>query len=356
MQSLKITPVIMSGGSGTRLWPLSHSSKPKQFHALTSNITMLQETILRVTSTEEIHFLPPVIICANSHRDIVDEQIRAIDRPIAKLVLEPFGRNTAAAAYIAASVVNDLDPMSLVLLLPADHVVADPISFMKVIAAAAEVARSRIVTFGIEADGPETGYGYIKKGDFLSNGVFTVRKFAEKPDRDTAIRYLSEGDYTWNAGIFLFSPQIMMQEMNKYAPNIADQSAKSLEKSSLDGSVVALDPNAFDQCPSEPIDIAVMEKTSLAAVAPCNMGWADVGSWSELHRIVAHDVDDNFLHGAVAVIDSSNNLIWSEGPPVAVIGVSNLVIVSTKEGVIVLPMDRSQDVKIAVSAIKELKY
>jgi mannose-1-phosphate guanylyltransferase/mannose-6-phosphate isomerase len=351
----KITPVILSGGAGTRLWPLSHWAMPKQFHALGSERTMLQDTVLRVKDSEPLTFAPPVIICAEDHLATINVQLAAVDRSAAKIVLEPFGRNTAAAAYIAAAAVRDLDPTSLVLLLPADHVIVDPEAFMRVIATAAKTAASHIVTFGIEADRPETGYGYIQKGDRLDEGVFAVRRFAEKPSRERAEQYLAEEDYVWNAGIFLFAPDVMLREMAKLAPNIAEKAGLALTGAVSHGQVVRLDREAFGACPSEPVDIAVMEKTQLAAVAPCCMGWADVGSWSEIYRLGTKDTAENLLHGDAVAIETSNSLIWTDGAPVAVIGVDNLVVVSTSEGLLVLPMDRAQDLKLAIAAIKALR-
>ncbi len=355
MTNCKITPVILSGGAGTRLWPLSHPGMPKQFHALGSERTMLQDTVLRAKDSGALTFAAPVIICAEDHLATIDEQLAAVDRAAAKIVLEPFGRNTAAAAYIAAAVVRDLDPTSLVLLLPADHIIADPEAFMRVIEAAARTAADHIVTFGIEADRPETGYGYIQQGDRLDEGVFAVRRFAEKPSRERAEQYLAEGNYVWNAGIFLFAPDVLLSEMATLAPNIAEQAGLSWSRAATHGRVVRLDAEAFKACPSEPVDIAVMEKTQLAAVAPCSMGWADVGSWSEIHRLGTKDAAANLLHGEAVAIETSNSLIWTDGAPVAVIGVDNLVVVSTSEGLVVLPMDRAQDLKLAIAAIKALR-
>lgn len=355
MKPCKITPVILSGGAGTRLWPLSHPGMPKQFHALGSERTMLQDTVLRAKDSEALTFVAPVVICAEDHLATINEQLAEVDRAAAKIVLEPFGRNTAAAAYIAAAAVRDLDPTSLVLLLPADHIIADPEAFMGIIATAVRTAASHIVTFGIEADRPESGYGYIQQGDRLDEGVFAVRRFAEKPTRERAEQYLAEADYVWNAGIFLFAPEVMLSQMAALAPKIAEQAGLSWSRAATHDRVVRLDAEAFKACPSEPVDIAVMEKTKLAAVVPCSMGWADVGSWSEIHRLGTKDAAANLLHGDAVAIETSNSLIWTDGAPVAVIGVDNLVVVSTSEGLVVLPMDRAQDLKLAIAAIKALR-
>lgn len=352
MTAISITPVILSGGAGTRLWPLSHGDMPKQFHALASERTMLQDTALRTTSGDGVSFEAPVVICAQPHRAEIVRQLAEVGITAARIVLEPFGRNTAAAAYVAASVVAELTPGSLALLLPADHVIANPTAFRKAMGEAAETAKTRIVTFGITPDGPETGYGYIQQGATLDGRVFEVARFAEKPSRAVAEAYLAEGGYSWNAGIFLFAPSVMMAEMAIHAPAIAEKSLLALTRGQGDGTALELDPEAFAACPSEPVDIAVMEKTALAAVIPCAMGWADVGSWSELHKLGPKNGDDNLLHGAAVAVDTRRALIWADGPPVAVVGLDDIIVVSTPQGVIVLPMDRAQDVKIAVAALK----
>ena len=354
MNPISVTPVILSGGAGTRLWPLSHAEMPKQFHALASDLTMVQDTALRTISGDGIQFEPPVVICAQSHRGEILRQLAEVGVTPSRVVLEPFGRNTAAAAYIAAAVVADVMPGSLALLLPADHVITEPSAFRQAIARAADTARGRIVTFGITPDGPETGYGYIQQGDALSPGVFRVARFAEKPCRKVAQAYLAEGGYSWNAGIFLFAPSVMMSEMAALSPAIAERSLLALTRGVNDGATQQLDAEVFAACPSEPVDIAVMEKTALAAVIPCVMGWADVGSWSELHKLGPHDGNGNLVHGSAVAIDTSNALIWADGPPVAVVGLSDVAVISTPQGVIVLPLNRSQDVKKALEAVKAL--
>lgn len=352
--TLSITPVILSGGAGTRLWPLSHNGAPKQFHALASTRTMLQETALRTLPGDDIAFNAPVVICAEAHAETIRTQLTDIGLTASRIVLEPFGRNTAAAALIAAAVVADIAPDSLVLLLPADHVVTDPAAFRAAIQRAAATARGRIVTFGIQPNGPETGYGYIQAGEALSEGVFKVSRFAEKPSREVASEYLAEGGYSWNAGIFLFAPKVMLSEMTRHAPDIAAISQKSLPGTADADGVLLLDADIFAACPSQPVDIAVMEKTDLAAVAPCDMGWADVGSWSELHRLGPLDAHGNLTHGRAVAIDSRNTLVWSDGPPIAIIGMNDVIVVSTPQGLIVAPLNRAQDVKLAVEAVKQL--
>lgn len=352
MSEIRITPVILSGGAGTRLWPLSHDGAPKQFHALASERTMLQETILRVRDGFGLRFSAPVIIAAEGHEAAIRAQLSDIGVTPARIVLEPFGRNTAAAAYIAASIAAEHAGPRLVLLLPADHVMTKPDAFLRAIAASAQTAQSRIVTFGVTPTAPETGYGYIQQGEALATGVFDVRRFAEKPERAVAEAYLAEGGYFWNAGIFLFAPEVMMSEMDRLAPDIARQAAKALKLGDVGPDRLRLDADAFLACPSAPVDVAVMERTRLAAVTPCDIGWADLGSWSELHRLGPKDHNDNLIHGNALAMDVSRSLIWSDGPPLAVIGCRDIIVVSTPQGVIVLPADRAQDVKNAVEALK----
>ena len=316
---------------------------------------MVQETAARFQANSWVSFGAPMAICAEAHKDLIERQFAMDGVTLAALALEPFGRNTAAAAYIAARMVEDAAEGELVLLLPADHVIADIDAFHEVISRASRVAQERIVTFGIKPDGPETGYGYIQSGAALVDGVHQVKRFAEKPNAQTATAYLAEGGYAWNAGIFLYSPQVLVSEMRKLAPDIARYAEAAYKGAEHRGASFVLDPVPFRLCPSQPFDIAVMEKTDLAAVAPCEMGWADVGSWSELWRLGPHDEKTNFSRGEAVFIDTSNSLVVSEGVPVAVIGLNNMIVVATDQGVIVLSMDRAQDVKAAVEALKARK-
>ncbi len=344
----------MSGGSGTRLWPLSTPEKPKQFHALGSDETMLQDTCRRMADEHGLVFLPPVIICSAQHADEVQTQLDAIGVVPGAIVLEPCARNTAAVAAVAARLTAELYPDALVLLLPADHVMRDPSAFRAAIARAALVAVDRIVTFGIEPERPETGYGYIQRAEALSVGVYAVARFTEKPSFELAHTYLAEGGYDWNAGIFLFSPQVMAAEMDRHCPDILESATAALAAATRKGAVIRLDGDLFSRTPSESIDIAVMEPTDRAAVTPCSAGWADVGSWSELWRLMEGDVHGNVVQGDAVVHDTWGSYVQGDGLTVAVVGLTDIIVVASQGAVVVLPKARSQDVKALVDGVKQL--
>ena len=342
----------MSGGSGTRLWPLSTTAAPKQFHALATPNSMIQETALRLTGDG---FLAPIAICGRGHLDLVTSQLAQIGRDPQAVILEPMARNTAAVAALAALSAQELTPGALVLMAPADHVIAQPKDFVAAIEQAAETARERIVTFGIKAAHPETGFGYIERGDALENGVFTIRRFLEKPDLATAEAYVADGRHDWNAGIFLFSPEIMLRELETYAPEVLAACREAYKNAQRNGVVVSLDSDAFARSPSVSVDVAVMEKTEASAVVPCDIGWADVGGFAELWRLGEKDERANHVKGDAILIDAHNCLIHStdeNGPVVAVIGLSDIMVVSTAAGVLVAPISRAQDVKKAAEEVK----
>lgn len=348
----KILPVIMSGGSGTRLWPLSTPQAPKQFHALATSNTMIQETALRLAGAD---FAPPVVICGTGHCELVNAQLGSIARDPQLVVLEPFARNTAAVAAIAAVSGQAIDPEALVLLLPADHVITKPDAFAAVIAKAADTARERIVTFGIRPTHPETGFGYIEHGAELSDGIFEIQAFLEKPNLATATQYVAGGRHDWNAGIFLFSPKVMLEELAAFAPEVLEQSRQAYMAGARDGVRLTLDGGYFAKVPSISVDYAVMEKTKRSAVIPCDIGWADVGGFAELWRLGEKDMAGNHAKGTSILIDAENCLIQNhDGPPVAVIGMKDIMVISTPSGVLVCPIDRAQDVKKAAEAAKAL--
>ncbi len=339
----------MSGGSGTRLWPASTEARPKQFHALGSTDTMLQDTASRVRAEG---FLAPVIIGNHRHGSEIVEQLREVGIEPQDVILEPFGRNTASVGVIAAAWAERHAPGALVLLMPADHVIRDAEGFRTAIVHAAEAAQSRIVTFGIEPTGPETGYGYIQSGDLLYNGVSAVQRFVEKPTRAVAEAYLSHGGYSWNAGIFLYSPSLFLSEARRLCPDLVDRATAALDGAKTIDTGKLLDPDIFASCPSQPIDIAVMEKTDKAAVMPISVGWADIGSWSELWRHGAEHGEANHSRGEVVSIDTVGSLLWSDGPTISVIGLTDIIVVATAEHVLVLPKHRAQDVKAVVEQWK----
>ncbi len=340
----------MSGGSGTRLWPLSTPDAPKQFHALATPNSMIQETALRLTGPE---FLDPVAICGIGHLDLVTTQLAQIDRNPQMVILEPTARNTAAVAAVAALSTQARAPGSLVLLVPADHVITRPHDFHVAIARAAETATSRIVTFGIKAAHPETGFGYIERGGAVADGVYEIRRFLEKPDLATAETYVAGGQHDWNAGIFLFSPEVMIRELEIHAPTVLSACREAFDRAERNGVVVSLDADAFAKVPSISVDYAVMEKTTASAVVPCDIGWADVGGFAELWRLGDKDDRANHVRGEAILIDADNCLVHgSDGPVVAIIGLSDIMVISTTSGILVAPISRAQDVKKAAEAAK----
>ncbi len=346
MAVTRIVPVIMSGGSGTRLWPLSTRQRPKQFHRLGAERTMIEETVLRFTGDHgAIRFLDPVIIANAAHEDLVQALVAQAGVRLAALILEPEGRNTAATAALAALIAQEVDPDALVLIAPADQLVSRPRDFVAAITAAAEIARERIVTFGIQPSGPETGYGYIQRGPALADGVYEVAAFKEKPDLPVATAYIEDPRYSWNSGVFFASPAVLLKEFDIAAADIREGAGASLQDAKRSDNVIRLDPDIFAKVRSEAVDRAVMEKTSRAAVAPCDIGWADIGSWSELWRLSEKDDAGNAVDGSVTLIDGANTFIRSDGIQVSAIGVSDLVIVASGNSVLIMPRSRAQDVK-----------
>jgi len=348
-----IVPVILSGGSGTRLWPFSRSLYPKQLQALYSERSMLQETALRVSGDG---FADPVIICNNEHRFIIAEHMLEIGISPRTIMLEPVGRNTAPAAAVAALLLAEQDPDALMLLLPSDHLVTLPDVFIRACESARKAAvAGNLVTFGIQPRGPETGYGYIQQGIPLVDieDVFSVARFVEKPDEQTAQSYLDIGGYSWNSGMFLFKVSTFLAELERLQTDMLVACREAISKASSDLDFMRLDKNSFEQVPANSIDYAVMEHTDKAAIVPVDIGWNDVGSWSELWHVSEKDNDGNVCQGDVVSMDVHNSYIRTSGPLTAVIGVRDLIVVATDDAILVLPQDRAQDVKGIVDLVNE---
>ncbi len=341
-----IHPVILSGGSGTRLWPMSRSLYPKQLLALTGERSLLQQTALRVAG--DGGFAAPLIIANEEHRFIIAEQLREIGLVADALVLEPVGRNTAPAAAIAALHLAEREPDALMLVMPSDHAIADLAAFRAATERAAAAGRGgRLATFGIAPERAETGFGYIAKGQPLAgcDGAFAVAGFVEKPDPETAERYVASGDYFWNSGIFLFPVSLYLAELERLRPDMLDACRKALAGARGDSDFVRLDKAAFAACPNDSIDYAVMEHTSSAAVVPVSMGWSDLGSWDALWEMGQKDERGNALAGNVVAEATRNCYLRSEAGLVAAIGVEDLVVVATDDAVMVAPRNRTQEVK-----------
>ena len=342
---MSICPVIMAGGSGTRLWPLSRAAHPKQFLRLHGEDTMLQTTVNRLSGLD---IQSPITICNEEHRFFVAEQLREIDK-LGSIILEPVGRNTAPAIALAALTAKD-DPLLLVL--AADHVIQDEAAFREAVIRAIPPAEAgKLVTFGIVPSAPHTGYGYIKRGNDLGEG-FKVDEFVEKPSLEVAKGYISSGEYYWNSGMFLFRASRYLEELEKCRPDILEKCKLSVNEIKADLDFLRVNKETFESCPAESVDYAVMEKTSDAVVVPMDAGWSDIGSWSSLWDISQKDEDGNSAHGDVILHDTYNSYVKTDRKLVAVIGVNDLVIVSTKDALMVAHKDSVHDVKIITELLK----
>ncbi len=346
-----LIPVVMAGGSGTRLWPLSRSLYPKQFLPLLSSATMLQETCARLDGVEAS---APMVICGEDHRFTVAEQLRVSGgEKRGSIVLEPAGRNTAPAVALAAlQAVSEQGPDALLLVLAADHVINDVAAFQDaVVVAAGHAEQGKLVTFGIVPSAPETGYGYIRQGEAVAS-AYRVAEFVEKPDADTAQQYLSEGIYVWNSGMFMFKAGRYLEELQAHRPDILEACKRSMDNASTDADFVRPDKAAFLSCPDDSIDYAVMEKTDNAVVVPMDCGWSDVGSWSALWDVSNKDAEGNALLGDVVVHDTHNSYVRSDTKLVTTLGVSDLIVVESDDAIMVASKDRVQDVKKIVDQLK----
>ena len=342
---MKINAVIMAGGSGSRLWPLSRSKRPKQFLDLYSEKSMFQETISRLSKFEIDTF---VTICNEEHRFFAAHQLSKLDIK-SKIILEPNGKNTAPAIALAACESKD----SLLLILSADHVIQDSEAFLNSISEAISLAESgKLVTFGVIPDMPHTGYGYIKSGK-PSDSSYQVDEFIEKPSLEKAKEFFSSGNYFWNSGMFLFKASTYLEELNKFSPLIYSSCIKAMENSIIETDFIRPEKNIFDSCPSDSIDYAVMEKTTKAVVVPVNIGWTDLGSWSALWDISDKDQDGNAINGDVLTFDTRNSYIRTESQLITTVGVENLAIVATKDAIMVCNKESSQDIKLITEKLKD---
>ncbi len=355
---MSIIPVVLSGGSGSRLWPLSREGYPKQLLKLATDSTMLQDTVNRVRGIDAV--ANPVVVCNESHRFLVAEQLRQIGVEASAILLEPAGRNTAPAVALACLSVlaNETDGGEdarehIVFVMPADHVIADREAFETAVAAGVGPASDgHLVTFGIVPESPHTGYGYIRKGAAAGDGAWKVDAFVEKPDKATAESYLATGEYVWNSGMFMFKVSRFLDELERYAPDVLEACRKAIAGARADLDFVRVAEDAFDASPSISIDYAVMEKTDTAVVVPMDAGWSDVGTWSSLHKASVTDHQGNTTVGDVVHHDTHNCYLHATGRMVAAVGLDNHVVIETADAVLVAPKGRDQEVKALVDQMK----
>jgi len=346
-------PVILSGGSGSRLWPLSRSLYPKQLLPLSSERTMIQETALRAVPS---HFGRPIIICNEAHRFIVAEQMQEVGVTPLRLVLEPIGRNTAPAIAAAALILAKTDPDAVMAVLPSDHVIADQAGFLEAVGRAGiAAAAGHLVTFGMKPAAPETGYGYIQRGAPLTEGSFKVERFIEKPDLERARAMTAQPEFLWNSGMFVFKAAVFIDEVKRLCPDILAAVSKSIEKAVEDIDFLRLEAASFAQSPSASIDYAVMEHTARAAVVPADFGWSDVGSWSALWEITGKSTAGNVEVGDVISVDCQDSYLRGDGVLVAGVGLKDIIVVATEDAVLVAQRSHVQEVKKIVDSLKEKK-
>lgn len=356
-----ILPVILAGGSGTRLWPLSRELHPKQLLCLINENSMLQNTVLRLSGLKNIG--DPIVLCNDQHRFMVAEQLRLIKIDRAVILLEPVGRNTAPAIAVAALKAVKTDPDAVLLVLPADHDINNIESFHKAVLAGADLAeQGYLITFGIIPDGPETGYGYIRKGGkpdlFKADNagsrpeIVLIDKFVEKPDMETAVHYVESGDYCWNSGMFMFKASTVLEELEKHVPEIVRACTGALAHGKDDLDFFRLNRKAFEACPSDSIDYAVMEKTRHGAMILFEAGWDDLGSWEALWQVGQKDEQQNVIHGDVLVHDVKNSLLYASDRMITAVGLEDHIVVETADAVLISPRDRVQDIKKLVSRLK----
>jgi mannose-1-phosphate guanylyltransferase/mannose-1-phosphate guanylyltransferase/mannose-6-phosphate isomerase len=349
---MNIVPVILSGGSGTRLWPVSRPERPKQLLPLTADETMLQLTAVRTQGFDGASVGRPILVSNAAHADIIDEQLQQSGIDDYSVILEPVGRNTAPAIALAAL---DAQPDDALLVMPSDHVIDNLPAFHDAIARALPlVAKGWLVTFGITPDGPETGYGYIQTGKLCGDGVHEVVRFVEKPDVANAERMLAEGNHAWNAGIFLFRADAYLAAMEKHQPDMLAAVKTSMEQAKRDGAHIFPDALAFHVCPSDSVDYAIMERETQVACVPVSMGWSDVGSWDSLHAVSTRCTDENAVRGDALLLGARNCLVHSDGPRVTLVDVDDLIVVVSQGEIMILKRGESQKVRKVTEAIKAL--
>ncbi|MDA8814858.1 mannose-1-phosphate guanylyltransferase/mannose-6-phosphate isomerase [Luminiphilus sp.] len=345
-----VTPVLLCGGVGSRLWPVSRRGRPKQYLNLIGEQSMLQQTLSRL---EDVDQTKPIVVCNEEHRFLVAEQMRQLGIESASIILEPEGKNTAPAIALAALVATKNDPDSMLLVLPADHYVGKPDILCSAIKKATEAASAnKLVTFGLVPSQPETGYGYIKRGEMLFDNVAVLDQFVEKPDQETAEAYLESGEYVWNSGIFMFKASRYLDELAQFAPMMETACRSAVDKSETDMNFIRPNADTFATCPSNSIDYAVMEHTAHGAVVSLDCGWSDIGSWSALWEAGERDDSGNVTQGDVVLDNTRNSYVRSQSRLVTTTGVKDLVVIETADAVMVADRQSAQDVKNIVNALK----
>ena len=347
---MTVIPVILSGGAGTRLWPLSWGDHPKQFLPLVTKNTMIQETLLRLSALDIGN---PIVSCGEEHRFLVAQQIGEVCDKKPTIILEPLAKNTAPAIAAACCAAMKQDKDAVVVVLPSDHVIKDVKTFQSAVLTAAKNAeKGSLVTFGIVPTFAATGYGYVKAGGAETDGAFTLEKFVEKPCLEKAQEYLASGEYSWNSGMFVFKASVFLDELKVHSPEMARLSIESFEKASVDSDFIRLDKDSFSQIKGDSIDYAVMEKTKLGKIVKLNAGWDDVGSWSALYDISEKDENNNVVKGDVIALETKNSYIRGGKRTVATIGLDNFVIVDSDDSLLIARMDKIQDVKKVAEQMK----